>query len=121
VLAGRRDKICRYWFDRVAPLDFFVVRADRLFFQDLALRHDLYDGEPRYRARVRGVDADRKGDDAAWSDLEGTSVGLDLAGRSEPFVEIEVRVDRGDGFGPGVKCYVATASRRVVEVRRDRD
>jgi hypothetical protein len=120
-LAGRRDKICRYWFDRIAPLDFFVVRADRLFFQDLGLRHDLYEGEPRYRARVRGVDADRDGEHAAWADLDDTSVALDLAGRPAPFVEVEVQVDRGDGFGPSVRCYVAAASGRVVEVQRDRD
>lgn len=117
-LAARRDNICRYWFDRVAPLDFFVVRAGQVFFQDLALRHDLYDGEPRYRAKVRGVDAGRDGEDTAWVDLERTRI--ELGEYDTPFIEVEVQVDRGDGFGPSVNCYIATTSWRVVEVRRDR-
>ena len=48
----------------------------------------------------------------------------DLAARfmeQNPDVEVEVQVDRGDGFGPSVRCYVAAASGRVVEVQRDRD
>jgi hypothetical protein len=89
-----------------------------VFFQDLGLRHDLYEGEPRYRARVRGVDADRNGDSTEWMDLERT--GVTLGSHDTPFIEIEVQVDRGDGFGPSVKCYVATGSRRVIEVRRER-
>lgn len=37
VLAERRDKIARFWFDRVAPLDFFHVEGNTLRFHDLAL------------------------------------------------------------------------------------
>ena len=36
VLQKRREKIARYWFDRVAPLDYFEVRSERLHFHDLA-------------------------------------------------------------------------------------
>src|SRR6185295_2007441 len=36
-LIVRRDKIARYWFDRVAPLDFFSVEDDALRFRDLAV------------------------------------------------------------------------------------
>jgi hypothetical protein len=117
-LAERRDKICRYWFDRVAPLDFFVVRGGLVIFQDLALRHELYEGAPRYRAKVRGVDANREGDGTEWIELDRTMV--ELGEHDTPFIEVEVQVDRGDGFGPSVTCYVATSSRRVVEMRRDR-
>ncbi|NNK47993.1 MAG: hypothetical protein HKP01_03900, partial [Gemmatimonadetes bacterium] len=117
-LSERRDKICRYWFDRVPPLDYFVVRAGQVFFQDLGLRHGLYEGEPRYRARVRGVDAERTGEKADWIELDRTSV--ELGGHDEPFVEVEVQVDRGGGFGPSVKCSIVTTSQRVVEIQRDR-
>jgi hypothetical protein len=117
-LAERRDKICRYWFDRVAPLDFFVVRAGQVFFQDLAQRHGLYEGTPRYRARVRGVDADRAGEHFECVYLDQTRV--EIGAHDTPFVEVEVQVDRGDGFGSSVRCYIATTSQRVVEVRRDR-
>jgi hypothetical protein len=37
VLIERREKIARYWFDRVAPLDFFTVDGGTLRFRDLAL------------------------------------------------------------------------------------
>jgi len=36
-LIVRRDKIARYWFDRVAPLDFFHVEDGALRFHDLAV------------------------------------------------------------------------------------
>ncbi|MGE5179897.1 MAG: hypothetical protein ACM3PF_12480 [Bacteroidota bacterium] len=37
VLEQRRDKIARFWFARVAPLDFFRVHDDYLVFQDLSV------------------------------------------------------------------------------------
>ncbi|TPW04424.1 MAG: hypothetical protein FD129_2905 [bacterium] len=36
-LIERRDKTASYWFDRVAPLDFFSVREGALHFHDLAV------------------------------------------------------------------------------------
>jgi hypothetical protein len=36
-LIERRDKVARYWFDRVAPLDFFHVENGVLRFRDLAM------------------------------------------------------------------------------------
>ncbi len=36
-LAERRERVARYWFDRVAPLDFFHVEGNTLSFHDLAL------------------------------------------------------------------------------------
>jgi len=35
ILAERRDKIARYWFGRVAPLDFFSIQGGALEFHDL--------------------------------------------------------------------------------------
>jgi hypothetical protein len=37
ILRLRRDKVARYWFDQVAPLDFFQVEGDVLRFRDLAV------------------------------------------------------------------------------------
>jgi len=37
VLIARREKVARYWFGRVAPLDFFAVDGGTLRFRDLAL------------------------------------------------------------------------------------
>ena len=36
-LIVRRDKIARYWFGRIAPLDYFSVQGDALRFRDLAV------------------------------------------------------------------------------------
>jgi hypothetical protein len=60
-LIVRRDKTARYWFARVAPLDFFVVEGAALRFHDLAAdiglvgrrAYDLeVEGRPREAKRV---------------------------------------------------------------------
>jgi hypothetical protein len=126
-LAERRDKICRYWFDRVAPLDFFIQRGHEIVWQDIGASRGIYQGSPSYRAKIRSVDADRDGDgDVAWIGLEGTTISLEqesvtrASSATHPFVELEVQVDRGQGFGPSVYCYISRVSGRVVEVERDR-
>ena len=40
-LIERRDKICRYWFGRTAPLDFFCSDGSTLCFRDLAVDRGL--------------------------------------------------------------------------------
>jgi len=52
----RRDKIARYWFGRVAPLDFFQVQDGALRFRDLAV--DV--GLERARAYEVEVDGGRR-------------------------------------------------------------
>jgi hypothetical protein len=106
-------------------LDFFVWRGQELIWQDLGLRNGLYAGSPTWRVRLRPVDADRNGPDrGAWLVVERTVVDLRsvLASRPDlPFVEVEVQVDRGDGYSASVFCWLARDSRRVVEVRRERN
>jgi hypothetical protein len=43
-LIVRRDKIARYWFGKIAPLDFFSVQDDVLRFRDLAVDIGLAQG-----------------------------------------------------------------------------
>jgi hypothetical protein len=50
-LIVRRDKIARFWFGRVAPLDFFSVRDGSLHFRDLAVDIGL-EGARAYDVRV---------------------------------------------------------------------
>jgi len=50
-LIERRDKIARYWFGRVAPLDFFWVEEGVLRFHDLARDIGL-EGERGYEVEV---------------------------------------------------------------------
>lgn len=120
-LAERRDKIARAWFGKVTPLDFFTLEGRTLRFHDLAVVRGLEADDARYRARVFRVDADRDGTRPDWVDIPRTSVDLAAAWDvgTEPFLAVEVAVDRGGGFGRSVTCYVATASGRVVAVDRD--
>ena len=50
----RRDKIARYWFGRVNPLDRFAVsEAGRLAWEDLAVAYGLEPATARYAVTVR--------------------------------------------------------------------
>jgi hypothetical protein len=50
-LLERRDKVARYWFGKVAPLDFFTVDGSRLHFHDLARDIGLV-GARSYEAEI---------------------------------------------------------------------
>jgi hypothetical protein len=52
-LIVRRDKIARYWFGRVAPLDFFTADASDLRFHDLAVDLGLAPSR-RYDVQIVG-------------------------------------------------------------------
>ena len=76
MLVQRRDKIARYWFDRVAPLDFFQVEGGTLLFHDLAV--DLgYVGNRRYRLEAEG------GEGPEVIALASTAPGMPLRGGRE--------------------------------------
>jgi hypothetical protein len=129
-LAERRDKIARYWFDRMPPLDFFVPRGDALMFHDLGVERGLYPGpKPSYRVRCAVVDADRNAARwTEWSDLQGTALPLAsgaaaeaLRGASEtarPFLAMEFQVKRDAGWSRSVHVYASRVSGRVVAVER---
>ncbi|MDH3197714.1 MAG: hypothetical protein OEO21_05685 [Candidatus Krumholzibacteria bacterium] len=124
VLRENRDAIARHFFDRVPPLDFFVVRGERLVFRDLGADYAVYPGtHPRYRARAAAAAADRKPDRSGWSEwveLAVTELALtaSLERSQHPFLAVEVQVDRGSGWSEGVTAYVARGSARVVAVDR---
>ena len=129
-LEARRDRIARYWFDRVPPLDFFSWEGGILAFHDLGTERGIYPGAaPRYRARVAACGADRG--TGEWSDwvaaaeprlaLAAAAAAPAVSGASperRPFVAIDVGVDRGAGFGRSVRVYVSRATGGVVGVDR---
>jgi hypothetical protein len=129
ILAERRDKIARVWFDRVPPLDFFTFEGAGVRFRDLGAERGIYPGTtPRYEVRAARVSEDRGASRwSNWVPTDGTSIDLSAtvpaaaspeeSGRY-PFVAVQVRVDRGDGPGPPVTVYVAPASQRVIGVDR---
>ena len=131
ILGDRRDRIARAWFDVIPPLDFFVHDDGVVRYRDLGHERGIYvrtgtSGTPRYRARVVAVDAEREAwREVDWIESERTEVSLgtpavrDASIDTHPFVEIEVQVDRGEGWSASVRCWVAGRSDRVVEVNRD--
>ena len=53
-LIQRRDKIARYWFGKVAPVDFFVVQNGDLRFRDLAVDIGMAPAR-RYEVRIESA------------------------------------------------------------------
>jgi hypothetical protein len=89
LLRERRDKVARYWFSRVAPLDFFHLDGDRLTFHDLAVDKRL--AEPRrYAAELEARQGRVRGDVLT---VEGTSIRLADLGPEAKEVEIALRVE----------------------------
>jgi len=91
-LIERRDTIARYWFSRVAPLDFFHVQDGALQFRDLAL--DLGLTEPRrYEVEIEGGKHARL--TSTTMDLPSTasnlSLTLSIAGSKAAPVKVDLR------------------------------
>jgi len=132
VLIQNRDILVRYFFDRVAPVDFFHVEGRAIRFEDLGERYGVYPGtHPRYRVRCTAVNEDRsvdKGSVTEWVTLDGTELSLrsgpvgDVLSASDaaryPFLSMECQVNRGEGWSPSVTAYMARRSGRIVAVDR---
>ena len=93
-LIARRDKIARYWFARVAPLDFFSVEDGTLRFHDLGVDIGL--------ATRRGYEAEiesegRRGPDRVH--LEDPALPLQSLGTTASRVSIELSI-AGSGAKP---------------------
>jgi hypothetical protein len=128
-LGKRRDKIATYWFERVAPLDFFVPQGSLIRFHDLGVERGLYPGPARYRARTAATRFDRHRE--SWTEwIEFAELGIPLADMTRdpaiqatsldasPFLAIEVEVSRSSEWSSPVTVFVARASGRVVAVER---
>ena len=133
-LAARRDAICRAWFERVAPLDFFVLANGRIVYRDLGVERGIFPvvdprEAPRYRSRVGACDAERRPFvEESWEEGDVTRVSLDRSSVHDapvadfPFVHLEVQVRRHDGDWSGsVHAWVGRRSGRVVDVHRETD
>jgi hypothetical protein len=130
VLAERRDKIARYYFERVPPLDFFVYEDGVLRFHDLGTERGIYSvSSSRYRVRVAASTADRRcGRWTTWRELEETVANLEqFFGREElssvpisesPFLAVEVQLTRGASWSSTTTVFLARRSGRVVAVDR---
>jgi len=126
-LAMRRDRIARFFFDRVPPLDFFRYDGGALRFRDLGVERGIYPDMPaRYRFRVAAVTPERRrATRTGWTetderavDLSGLAVLDEAPLQSYPFVRAELQVDRGEGWSSSVVVYVARESGTVVALER---
>ena len=88
-LIVRRDKIARYWFDRVAPLDFFSVQDGVLRFSDLAVDIGLV-GSRAYHVEVESKGGNRPGDRHVR--LSSTELPLLTFGGSASRLSLEISV-----------------------------
>ena len=87
-LVERRDRVARYWFGRVAPVDFFHVEEGELRFHDLAVDRKL---EPAraYDVHVRAVEGQVAKEDLH---LTGPALPLGELGSAATRVELVIGV-----------------------------
>ena len=94
ILRLRRDKVARYWFDQVAPLDFFQVDGEVLRFRDLAV--DIGLTAPRsYEVEVVSSDPKAPMQVAHLSRSELSIAGL-TPGVSELHAKIKITGSRAE-------------------------
>jgi hypothetical protein len=131
ILRERRDKIARYYFDRVTPLDFFCARENKLEFVDLGVKYTVYPGGgTKYRVRLSAVDENRsvlEDSKNGWIEIDSTSLPLSsgdvvqvLAGidTGHAFLAIECQLNRGGGWSSPVTAYYSPHSGRIIAVDR---
>jgi hypothetical protein len=131
VLKANRDKIARYYFDRVTPLDFFRNIGDSVWFEDLGLTYSVYPGaSTRYRVRCATVDKDRspqKDNRSDWTPMDNTRLSLETGVAAEtllradgehPFLAMEFQLNRGGGWSESVTAFLAPGSGRIVAIAR---
>jgi hypothetical protein len=119
-LAERRDRIVRYWFGEVPPLDFFRAEGDRIRCDDLAVaRGYAAAGASRYRYRLFAGDAERRRRDVSvWRETDRPAIplagpdGVRSAEVPAPdahhrFLGLEIQVDRGEGWSESTVAWFA--------------
>ena len=137
LLQKRRDKIGRYWFDKVNPLDRFSVTAGtagppQLRFEDLAVKGDLEPASARHYSYRMYLDEALLGSSHSTTNtqfplaLDGTPLGplLDSRGRTAPHervIRIVLRTRQEEDLSRRTEVFVhvpTTGPPRVVGLRR---
>ncbi len=121
-LRGRQEKIVRYWFNEVPPLDFFQVDGTVVRYTDLGVARGFLPDGAQYRFRLAAVDAAKDTD--KWSPWSETSVweiplhGAPQTSPDFPFLALQCQVNRGKGWSSSTTAYLAAASGNIVAVDR---
>lgn len=130
-LLGRQEKIVRYWFAKVPPLDYFQAAAGGVQFMDLAVTRGYAAGDQsRYQYRLAAVDAQRGTQHwTAWQETTDTRIPvLTRDGDFRPsvptgdaqhrFLAVEVQVNRGRGWSASTRAYFSLKDGHTVAVER---
>lgn len=123
-LIERRDKIGRYWFSKINPLDKFNVRksSDKLIltFSDLGVDHSLYSAsETEYRYEI-SLDGSSLVENMTTDQPE---ISIKLSDITNGVLEYEIFTDRknSEASEKSVRVYVANDNRgvRVAGIKRE--
>ena len=130
-MIGRRDKIARYWFDEVPPLDFFQVVEGTVDFADLAVErgHAAASGTT-YRYRMAAENAERQRmQRSAWQVVAASQIpvlmadgallpGIPQGDETHQFLALEVQVNRGQGWSSSTTAHFSLLNGHTVAVDR---
>jgi hypothetical protein len=109
LLLARRDKLVRYYFERIAPLDYFTLTGTTLKFRDLAVDRGL--AAPRgYEAEIDGAGKDRR------VKLAGTALELPPPSLSKE-AKIEFKVAGSKAKAVEVHLVAEGGSWKIARVR----
>jgi len=109
LLLARRDKLVRYYFDRIAPLDYFTLDGTTLRFRDLAVDRGL-SAARGYEAEIDGAGEDRK------VKLSGTALELPPPSLAKE-AKIEFRVAGSKAKAVELHLVVEGGSWKIARVR----
>lgn len=113
LLTARRDKLARFWFDRVAPVDFFHVDGSTLRFRDLAVDRGLE--TPRaYAVHLRSSHGAHGA--ARRTVVRGTAIPLDDVAGGAKTIELEVGIEGRDANPATVELERSGDSWTIVRV-----
>lgn len=123
VLRGRQEKIVRYWFNEVPPLDFFQMQGNRVLFSDLGVSRGFISGDgTMYRYRLAATNSQRETlHRGPWVESASSEILLDDAPETNtdhPFLALECQVNRGQKWSSSTIAYLAVASGKIVAVDR---
>ena len=118
-LVARQRKTGQYWFDRVAPLDRFVLDGERLCFTDLALAYRLRAPRTHYRLETYDKRGRPTGDRRALVPVQARAcTTIPVRG----YTIARIRVYRDDRPMPPVLVHLALDGRghpAIIGLRRE--
>ena len=118
VLIARREKVGRYWYTKVAPLDKFSVEpSGDVSFEDLGVTSGLWESGAYHYRLIRHADGSEV-ESGTLTDSTSLALPQGLAGGE--FYYYELRVERNGETSKPVRAYVHIGDQvRIVRVGRD--